>query len=96
MQEKNTPLIWLMIGFQKEPKNTTYLKLYTRFQFQNPLSFFLFSIPNPAQLRIKGTSKHSKGQNSLAERIACENKIASFLVLPSYSFFLSFFKAQQK
>lgn len=76
-----------MIRFQEEPQNATYLKLYTRYCY----SFFFFFLLKTQLISEKGTSKHSKGQNSLAGKIACENKIGSFLALPSHihSFSLS-------
>ena len=88
-----------MIRFSvRTKKNTTYLKLYTRYCFNFKTSFFpSFFLLKTQLISEKGTSKHSKGQNSLAEKIACGNKIASFSRYPlSYSVFLSFFKAQQK
>lgn len=96
--------------FSVEPKNTTYLKLYTRccFNFQNPLPRspapphplpfrYIFSNLKPGSSRKKGTSKHSKGQNSLAGKIACEKQNCLFSCSPlTYPFLLSFFKAQTK
>lgn len=68
-------------------RNTTYSKLYTR--HFSVSKTFLFFTPKPGSSHTKGTSKHSKGQNSLARRAATQNKKVPLFSLSLLIFFFS-------